>query len=104
MDLKKSSTTKKQWDRLIAKGQTLSFKKGQVLFYEGHHPYGIFLLQSGEVKFTKQDTPCLREHFFSLPQGKVIGLKPFLEGRAYSCTCTALMDCRMLFIPKSEWK
>ena len=105
---------KDEWKHLLKDGQPFSFKKGQVLFYEGHHPYGLFVLQSGDVKFSKEEEEgfpleegdrcqgCMEEHSPVLSKGRVLGLTPFFEGAPYCCTCTAKEDCRGIFISKTQ--
>lgn len=95
------SSLKSHWDRLLQEGQKVSFRKGQVLFYEGHSPYGIFVVKSGKVRFSRGDHPCTLDHFWQSPRGKVIGVDHFPE-TPFCCTCTAVNDCQMLFISKTQ--
>lgn len=89
------------WEDSIARGQPVYFKRGQVLFYEGHIPYGVFVILSGRVSLLEGQTPCLREHSHLSPQGPVYGLDAALEETPSCCTCLAEEDCRALFISKS---
>ncbi len=93
---------KKLPKKLLKSGQPFSFKKGQVLFYEGHSPYGLFVLQSGDVKFSSPCQGCLEEHSPMLQKEKVLGLKPFFEGTPYCCTCTAKKNCHGIFVSKTQ--
>lgn len=80
----------------------MTFHKGQVFFYEGHTPYGLFVLKSGGVQFSKDETACGEEHLWSSPNGKVVGLHPFFDETPYCCTCTAKQDCKVIFISKTQ--
>ncbi|MFO1519835.1 MAG: cyclic nucleotide-binding domain-containing protein [bacterium] len=100
--LKIPASLEKGWKELCQNSQEIDFKKGQVLFYEGHQPYGVFVLQSGELEFSQGGRHCNNEHYWSSHQGKAIGMKTFLKGSPYSCTCVALTDCRTLFITKTQ--
>jgi CRP-like cAMP-binding protein len=89
-------------DRLLKSGQSLTFHKGQVLVYEGHHPYGIFVLQSGKVDFYREGALCRERHLRIFPQGPVIGLDCFLNDGTSCCTCRAVEDCQVTFISKTH--
>jgi len=100
---------KEKWDDLLKQGQSISFKAGQVLFYEGHLPYGLIVIQSGKVLFSKwgrpsseKKTPCGEEHVVCLGPTKVFGIQPFFEGVPYCCSCTAASDCEGVFISKTQ--
>lgn len=96
------SALKKNWDHLIKQGQDLKFHRSQALFYEGHHPYGLFVLVWGRVGFERKHGRCPEEHLWIAPSGQVIGLGAFFSGTTYCCTCTATEECRVIFIPKSQ--
>lgn len=93
---------KAHWPELQKEGQKLTFRNGQVIFYEGHNAYGIFVIESGKVEFAKGARPCTDDHFWQTPTGEVIGLHHFLADTSYCCTCTALKNCRFVFISKSQ--
>ncbi len=95
------SSLKGHWGHLLKEGQELTFKKGQVLFYEGHNPYGLMVLRSGKVSFQEGADPCRGEHMVPVAKGEVIGVEPFFSESPYCCTCVATEDCRVTFIPKS---
>ena len=91
------------WSELLKEGQPLTFRKGQSLLYEGHTPYGIFVLQSGRVRFIKGSASCnAAEHLCPAPQGKVIGLHHFFSETPFCCSCNAETDCRLVFISKTQ--
>ncbi|MBI1909489.1 MAG: cyclic nucleotide-binding domain-containing protein [Deltaproteobacteria bacterium] len=93
---------KTHWNELLKQGQPLSFRKGQVLFYEGHIPYGLFIVQSGKVRYTRESGSCRAEHHVSSSEGEVLGLSHFFEENPYCCTCTASQNCQVVFISKSQ--
>ena len=72
----------------VKEGELLHFKKGQVLFYEGHLPFGFFLLNKGTVL-----PPPMED--------KTLGLLHLLSGTPYCSTCTAASDIEVLFFPKT---
>ncbi len=100
MELDPYSILRKRWKDIVALGEALTFRAGQVLFYEGHEPYGIFVILSGLVEEVNSGKDCGRE-FWSSPQGQVLGLSHILNGSPLCCTAVAATDCEVLFIPKT---
>lgn len=92
---------KEHWDELLKEGQTLKFGKGQVLFYEGHNPYGLFVIKSGKVRFTKDGKLCRGNHLWLTSKGDVVGFDSFFDGVPYCCTCTS-QDCQVVFVSKTQ--
>lgn len=90
------------WEELLREGRKLFFRKGQTLFYEGHIPYGLFVLKSGQVDFTGSCLSCTEEHGWASPNGEVLGMQTFLKKLPYCCTCTAKQDCQTIFISKTQ--
>ncbi len=79
---------KRQLRKWLKGGEVLHFKKGQVLFYEGHQPFGFFLISEGAVV----PTPL---------EDKTMGLFHLLTDTPYCSTCTAASDLSALFFPKA---
>ncbi len=106
------------WEKLLGEGKSISFKSGQVLFYEGHSPYGVFVLQRGYVRLMKRgstdapdslghevaedDDHCREKHVHALKHGRVLGVAPFIHDQPYCCTCLAKDDCQAIFISKTQ--
>ncbi len=95
-----------QWESLLSEGKEVSFRAGQIIAYEGHVPFGLFVLLSGEVRFSHVDNqkeqPCDEDHLTSMPQGNVIGMESLFPGAQMCCTCTAKTDCNLIFISKTQ--
>jgi CRP-like cAMP-binding protein len=74
------------------------FAEGQTIFYEGHLPYGIFILLTGEVelkyvnsKVEKVSSPAL------------IGISAFMNKTVYSGTARAITACEIFFLSTSVY-
>lgn len=102
MNKKVISTLTEHWSDLLEGSQEMTFSRNQVLFYEGHYPYGLFVLVSGEVSFTKNGQPCRGSHLWKSPKGEVIGVESLTSDAPSCCTSTAVQDSKVLFIPKSR--
>lgn len=90
------------WRDIILQGQVLNFCKGQVLCYEGHVPYGIFVIRSGEVSYRQGETPCQVKHERTSSEGRLVGLHHIFTGTPFCCTISAETDCEVLFISKTQ--
>lgn len=95
------SSLEGRWEGFCKKGQLLSFQKGQVLFYESHYPYGLFVLMKGRVSFSREGKPSGDDHKRPFSKGAALGLEALTQGDSYCCTCTAREDCQVLFISKA---
>ncbi len=92
-----------QWKKLLSSAQHLHFHKGQVIYYEGHTPYGIYWIQEGAVRFSRQ-SPCEEEHALQLPgyvRDHWLGFREFLANEGHCCTCIADTDCEVLFVNRT---
>ncbi|MCC7344059.1 MAG: cyclic nucleotide-binding domain-containing protein [Deltaproteobacteria bacterium] len=96
-----SALSESQWSEAIAQGQALTFHRDQVLFYEGHMPYGVFLIRSGRVELSSGGKICAAESWFA-PQGRIFGISHVVAGSPFCCTGVAAEDCQVIFIPKSR--
>lgn len=86
---------------LLEQGETVRFSKGQVLFYEGHEPYGIWVVRSGKVKVVSSGLRCTAEAVWHSRAGDILGMWPLYRGRPFCCTGTAQTRCELVFISKS---
>lgn len=91
-----------QWEAIKQKSQALHFKKDQVLFYEEHMPYGIYLIESGSFIFSKEGQVCNLDHEILVKKDRVLGLKTLLEEATNEYTCTAASECDVFFISKTQ--
>ncbi|MBI2343592.1 MAG: cyclic nucleotide-binding domain-containing protein [Deltaproteobacteria bacterium] len=84
---------------LLPQGERLHFRGGQVLFYAGHLPTGLFWLQSGDVEFTQPKSktahPTLPPH-----HKKLLGIYHLVEEASHEQTCAAKTDVDVIFLPK----
>jgi CRP-like cAMP-binding protein len=96
------SKLRNRWEGLLAEGQKMSFQKGQTLFYEGHAPYGLFVLKSGKIRFERHSKACPEEHIWQSPEGKAIGLAHAIKKTPFCCTGVAVTSCAVVFISKTQ--
>jgi len=77
------------------------YKKGQVIFYEGNQPQGLYCLNSGKVKIHKLGDDGKEQIVRLAKKGSVIGYRALLSGDNYYATATALEDTLVCFFSKS---
>lgn len=76
------------------------YKKGQTLFNEGSHPFGVYCINSGKVKLAHLGDDGKEQIIRLLKGGDVIGYRALLSGDRYSASAVALEDTQVCFIPK----
>lgn len=92
----------KDWSKLKKHARLISFRKGQVLFYEGHYPYGLYFLIQGKIKFIHQGKNCSEDHYTDFKNTQILCLKSFLKNLSYHCHAYLLTDAEFLFLSKIE--
>lgn len=80
-------------------GEILHYKKGQVLFYAGHQPFGFFILKNGKLILKP---PSRKKKKREVPQDRILGLSHLLTDTPYCYTCQAASDVEVVFFPKAS--
>lgn len=81
---------------------TVHFKAGQVIFYAGNDPLGIFTIQSGLVKL-EVVSPAGTAHTVRLVgPGGALGYRSLFAEEPYHASAVAVEDSELCFVPKSE--
>lgn len=81
---------------------TCRFKAGQVIFYAGNDPLGIFTIQSGLVKL-EVTSPTGGAHTLRLVgAGGALGYRSLFANEPYHASAVAVEDCELCFVPKAE--
>jgi len=76
------------------------YKKGQIVFFEGNYPDGLFCLREGKIKIYKTG-PEGKEQIIRLAKtGDVLGYRALISGEHYNATAATLEDSRVCFIRK----
>lgn len=79
------------------------YKKGQVIFYEGNQPQGLYCIYSGKVKVHKLGDDGKDQIVRLAKKGNVIGYRALLSGDNYFATATALENTLVCFFPKGVY-
>ena len=76
------------------------YRKGQDIFQEGGHPYGIYFVNSGKVKLSHSGDEGREQIVRLVKPGDLIGYKALISNAPYTATATVLEDSAVCFIPR----
>lgn len=79
------------------------FKKGQVIFYEGNYPHGMYCIYQGKVKISKLGDEGKEQIVRFAGEGELLGYRSSLSGESYKATATAMEDCYVCHVPKDKF-
>lgn len=82
----------------------ISFKKGQMIFYEGNHPQGLYCIYSGKVKVHKLGYDGKDQILRLAKKGNAIGYRALLSDDKYHASATAIENSLICFFPKSAYQ
>ncbi len=77
-----------------------TFKKGQTLFIQGNHPFGIYCISKGNIKLTKTGPDGKETIVRIVHGGDILGHRSLFTDDNYSATATAMEDTEVCFIDK----
>ena len=98
----KSLSAEERQDFLDA-AETLSFKKGKLIFYEGGIPTGVFLIKSGRAKIYKTGLDGKDQIFYIYKSGDLLGYHALLCNEHYEDSCEALETSDILFVSNAKF-
>ncbi len=81
----------------------ISHKKGQILYYEGTKPLGVFCVSAGIVKVFKTASNGKEQIIRLAQKGDFLGYSSMLGEEAYSNTATIVEDAKICFVPKETF-
>lgn len=88
---------------LEAISSPVAFPKGAILFAEGQHPRGVFVIRSGRGKLTATSGDGLSLLFRIAGPGDLIGLPGTISGKPLGLTAEALESIQATFIPRDSF-
>lgn len=80
------------------------YKKGQIIFFEGNHPQGLYCIFSGKVKIHKLGHDGNEQIFRLAKKGNIIGYRALLSNDNYHASATAIEDSLICYFPKSVYQ
>ncbi|WP_100627808.1 Crp/Fnr family transcriptional regulator [Algoriphagus formosus] len=81
----------------------ISHRKGQILFYEGTKPLGIFCINAGVVKVYKTASNGKDQIIHLAKAGDFLGYSALLGEENYTTSAMIVEDAKICFIPKESF-
>jgi CRP-like cAMP-binding protein len=81
----------------------ITHKKGQILFYEGTKPLGIFCISDGVVKVYKTASNGKEQIIRLAKKGDFLGYASLLGEESYSNSATIVEDANICFVPRESF-
>ena len=78
-----------------------TYQRGQKLFYEGHQPWGIFILKSGRLSLSKSRSGALKEKTLIVSEPGAIDIQSVMLSRPHPVTAVVFTASKICVIPKS---
>lgn len=77
------------------------YETGQVLFYQGHHPYGLYIIYSGILSL-HNGSQNKEKRVLQIQSGTVLGLRELLSNKMYPLTGTIQGETYVSFVEKTR--
>lgn len=90
----------KQMSEILSQNDPLHYKKGHIIFYEGHNPLGFYFLKKGEIALSRTGLQEDQEIISTFNNGP-FGLFHLLTNTPHCATATAKTNVEVFFVPKS---
>jgi CRP-like cAMP-binding protein len=81
----------------------ITHKKGQILFYEGTKPMGVFCINDGIVKVYKTASNGKEQIIRLAKKGDFLGYSSLLGEESYSNSATIVEDAKICFVPRESF-
>ena len=79
---------------------TNQYKKGQNLFVQGTHPFGLYCISSGNIKLTQTGVDGKESIVRIAHAGDILGHRSLFTDEDFAKTATAMEDTEVCFIDK----
>lgn len=79
------------------------FKKGQVIFYEGNYPHGLYCIYKGKVKISKLGEEGKEQIVRFAGNGDMLGYRAILSNESYQATATAMEDSYICHLSRDNF-
>lgn len=79
------------------------YKKGEIIFWEGAYPAGIFYIIDGKVKKYKLDKDGREQIIYVANTGELLGYHAILSEDRYPDSAATIEESKITFIPKDDF-
>lgn len=89
----------------LSMGKTCNtYQKGQIIFYEGNAPMGLYCVNKGKIKIYKRGRMGKEQIVRLAKPGDLLGYRAFIGEDVYTATAEALEDSTICFIDKKNFQ
>jgi CRP-like cAMP-binding protein len=88
---------------ITARKRDKMYKKGEIIFYEGAVPAGIFFIADGKAKKYKLDSDGKEHIIYVANSGELVGYHAVLAEERYPDSAAALEESRISFIAREDF-
>jgi CRP-like cAMP-binding protein len=79
------------------------YKKGQLVFFEGNRPTGLFCVNKGKVKIYQIGIEGKEQIIRLAKDGDILGYRSLISGELYTASASVIEDANICFIPKKTF-
>ena len=79
------------------------YKKGQLIFFEGNKPQGLFCVSSGKIKIFQTGLEGKEQILRLVKEGDILGYRSLISGEPYSASAMAMEDCSICMVPRKTF-
>ncbi len=83
----------------LAKAEIITYQTGQVLYYQGHDPCGVYWVENGNCNLTHQSLINSKTTNYEA-NNEFLGLFHLIQNTPYCTSCTADETFKVYFFPK----
>ena len=87
------------FEKYINSKQKLNFHKGETIFEDGDTPKGVYFIQKGTAKLSKQGVYGKEQILRFIKDGDLIGYRSLLCGENLQAKAEAMVDLEAIFLP-----
>ena len=87
------------YEKYISAKQILKFNKGGIIFEDGEVPNGVFFLNKGTAKLSKQGVYGKDQILRFIKEGDLIGYRSLLCGEDFQAKAEAMTEVEATFLP-----
>lgn len=79
------------------------YKKGQLIFYEGNRPTGLYCISQGKVKIFQTGEEGKEQILRLAKEGDLLGYRALISGEPYSASGAVMEDAVVCYIPRKTF-
>ncbi|WP_373708771.1 Crp/Fnr family transcriptional regulator [Kaistella sp.] len=95
----KEMLSSEDYEKYISAKQILKFNKGGIIFEDGEVPNGVFFLNKGTAKLSKQGVYGKDQILRFIKEGDLIGYRSLLCGEDFQAKAEAMTEVEATFLP-----